>query len=58
MRAQIERELSKDIDYIAIVDPDTLAELAHIAGPVVIALAVRLPTVRLIDNIAAIPPEQ
>ena len=58
MRAQIERELSKDIDYIAIVDPDTLAELAHIAGPVVIALAVRLPTVRLIDNIAATPPER
>ena len=58
MRAQIERELSKDIDYIAIVDPDTLAELAHIAGPVVIALAVRLPTVRLIYNIAATPPER
>ena len=58
MRAQIERELSKDIDYIAIVDPDTLAELAHIAGPVVIALAVRLPTVRLIDNITATPPER
>lgn len=58
MRAQIERELSKDIDYIAIVDPDSLEELAHIVGPVVIALAVRLPTVRLIDNIAATPPEQ
>lgn len=58
MRAKIERELSKDIDYISIVDPTTLEELSHITGAAVIALAVRLPTVRLIDNITAIAPER
>ena len=55
MRAHIERTLSPRIDYISIAHPDTLEEVAHIAGPVVIALAVRLSNVRLIDNIAAAP---
>ena len=58
MRATIERDLTTDIDYISIVDPDTLAEVAEITGPVVIALAVRLAKVRLIDNIAASPPQR
>ena len=57
MRATIERDLTTDIDYISIVDPDTLAEVAEITDPVVIALAVRLAKVRLIDNIAASPPQ-
>ncbi len=55
MRAHIERTLNPRIDYIAIVHPATLEEVAHIAGPVVIALAVRLSNVRLIDNITAAP---
>lgn len=55
LRAHIERELNPRIDYIAITHPDTLEEVAHIAGPVVIALAVRLSNVRLIDNITAGP---
>ena len=55
MRAHIERVLNPRIDYIAIVQPATLEEVAHIAGPVVIALAVRLSNVRLIDNITAAP---
>ena len=58
MRAVIERDLTTDIDYISIVDPDTLAEVAEITNPVVIALAVRLAKVRLIDNIAASPPQR
>jgi pantoate--beta-alanine ligase len=58
MRATIERDFTTDIDYISIVDPDTLAEVAEITGPVVIALAVRLAKVRLIDNIAASPPQR
>ncbi len=58
IRAEIEREFSRDIDYISIVDPNTLEELSYIAGPVVIALAVRLPTVRLIDNMGATPAER
>ncbi|HIG57305.1 MAG TPA: pantoate--beta-alanine ligase [Candidatus Latescibacteria bacterium] len=55
MRSQIEKELGGDIEYISIVHPDTLEDLSEIAGPVVIALAVRLANVRLIDNISAEP---
>ena len=55
MRAHIERTLNPRINYVAIVHPATLEEVAHIAGPVVIALAVRLSNVRLIDNITAAP---
>ena len=55
MRAHIERMLSPRIDYISIAHPESLEEVPHIAGPVVIALAVRLAKVRLIDNITAAP---
>ncbi len=53
MRAAIERELTRNIDYISIVDPDSLAELRRVEQSAVIALAVRLSNVRLIDNILA-----
>lgn len=56
LRARIEPELGNDIDYLSIVNPDTLEEVAQITGPVVIALAIRLAHVRLIDNITATPP--
>ena len=39
------------IDYVEIVDPDDLQDVEEIAGPVVIAAAVRFPSARLIDNI-------
>ena len=55
MRRHIEKEVDGDIEYISIVHPDTLEDLSQIAGPVVIALAVRLANVRLIDNISAEP---
>ena len=55
MRRHIEKEVGGDIEYISIVHPDTLEDLSQIAGPVVIALAVRLANVRLIDNISAEP---
>ena len=55
MRAHIESTLDASIDYISIAHPDTLEEVAHITSPVVIALAVRLSNVRLIDNIVASP---
>jgi pantoate--beta-alanine ligase len=51
MRARIAAALTDRIDYIAAVDPDTLEPVARIQGPVVLALAVRLPKVRLIDNL-------
>ena len=55
IRAHIEHTLDASIDYISIAHPDTLEEVAHITGPVVIALAARLSNVRLIDNIVAAP---
>ena len=56
MRAIIERDLTTDIDYISIVHPDTLVQVTEITSPVVIAIAVRMAKVRLIDNISASPP--
>lgn len=58
LRAHLVRTLTDRIDYISIVHPDTLEEIAAITGPVVIALAVRLSKVRLIDNIAATPTKK
>ena len=51
MRERISRQLTDKIDYIAVVDPDSLESVARISGSVVIALAVHLSRVRLIDNI-------
>ena len=51
MHRRIAAELTDRIDYIAIVDPDSLEPVVHIRGPVVVALAVRLSKDRLIDNI-------
>ena len=44
-----------DVDYIAICDPETLAPVETVAGPVVALLAVRVGSTRLIDN-AVIEP--
>ena len=55
MRRMIERIPDTKIDYIAICDPDSLAELSNIAGNVVILLAVRFGEVRLIDNLLVQP---
>jgi pantoate--beta-alanine ligase len=37
-------------EYIALVDPDTFEPLAHVNGRVLVAVAARVGTVRLIDN--------
>lgn len=50
MTALIEAEPLASIDYIAVTDRDSLAEIAAISGPVLIALAVRIGKTRLIDN--------
>jgi len=49
MRQMIAREPAK-IDYIAIVDLESLSPLRKISGNCLIALAVRIGKVRLIDN--------
>ena len=40
-----------EIEYISIVDPETLQSIDTVAGKVLAAVAVNLGTARLIDNI-------
>jgi pantoate--beta-alanine ligase len=47
----IGREPLAAVDYISICDPDSLAELARIDGPALVALAVKIGKTRLIDNL-------
>jgi pantoate--beta-alanine ligase len=42
--------LIKQIDYVAIVDPETLEPVNEIKGGERILVAVRMPSARLIDN--------
>jgi pantoate--beta-alanine ligase len=44
------------IDYVAAVDPLTLKPVETIAGPTVLAVAARVGTTRLIDNVVVEPP--
>jgi pantoate--beta-alanine ligase len=44
-------ESLKCIDYVSIVDYETLEEIRRITGKVLIAVAARFGTTRLIDNI-------
>ena len=37
-------------DYVSCADPETLTELATVAGPALLSMAVRFGAVRLIDN--------
>lgn len=39
------------LDYLTVVDPETLAELQEISGPARLAVAARIGQTRLIDNI-------
>ena len=48
---QVIRKKALKIDYIEIVDPDSLKPVNKIAGKVLIALAVRVGKTRLIDNL-------
>ena len=50
MKQLIEKNKQAKIDYIAIVDPEQLKELKKIAPGCLIALAVKIGKVRLIDN--------
>ena len=46
------------IDYVALVDPDTLEPIEEITGPTVAALAVKIEDTRLIDNLVLNPKQQ
>jgi len=43
------------VDYISIVDPQTMQPVEHIDRPVLVALAVRIGNTRLIDNLLVDP---
>jgi pantoate--beta-alanine ligase len=50
MREVIETAPDARIDYIALVDPDTLQPVETLSGPTLAALAVKIENTRLIDN--------
>ena len=55
VKAIAEHEINKErltaIDYVKIIDPETLDEIKEMTGPAIIALAVRIGKTRLIDNL-------
>ena len=51
MRAHIESEPLAELDYVSVADATTLEELDQVSGPALVSLAVRIGTVRLVDNI-------
>ncbi|HEY3411270.1 MAG TPA: pantoate--beta-alanine ligase [Propionicimonas sp.] len=46
---------SIDAECVAVVDPDTFGAVDTIVGPTLIALAARVGSTRLIDNIEVAP---
>ncbi len=55
IRDTIEAAGPARIDYIRLVDPDSMQPVERIPGPVLVALAVRLSSARLIDNLLVDP---
>ena len=55
MRRIVEAASPSKIDYISVVDPESLQLVQRIAGPVLVALAVRIGDTRLIDNVTVDP---
>jgi pantoate--beta-alanine ligase len=51
MRKILQQVPSIEIEYVSIVDPETLESIARIGGKVLAAVAVRIGPARLIDNI-------
>lgn len=50
MRAVIARSALARVDYLDLVDDETLAPVAQLDKPTLVALAVKFPSARLIDN--------
>jgi len=51
VRQKLEAATGIELQYVAVVDPDTLADLARIADKVLVAVAAKVGTTRLIDNV-------
>ncbi len=57
MRTIVEQADPRQIDYISVVDPENMQPVNEVAGPVLLALAVRIGPTRLIDNMLADPAD-
>ena len=55
MTMVLNTEPTASIDYVSIADAETLEELATIDRPALVSLAVRIGSVRLIDNVVVRP---
>ena len=60
VRSLMQEDLSKEslvtaVDYASVYKPDTLDEVHEIAGEVLLAVAARMGTTRLIDNMLVLP---
>ena len=55
MRAVLDPEPLARVEYVSVADAATLQELADIAGPALVSLAVRIGATRLIDNVTLEP---
>jgi len=51
MRAILQEAPSIEIEYVSVVDAETLEAVERISGRLIVAVAVRIGTARLIDNI-------
>lgn len=58
MRRIVEQASPARIDYISVVSPEDMHPVSRIEGPVLVALAVRIGTTRLIDNLLVDPAGQ
>lgn len=51
MRAILVQEKDVEVDYVEVADPDCLAPLERLGGRIVLLIAARLGSIRLIDNL-------
>ena len=51
LRRRLQAARGVELQYVAVVDPDTLADLARIADKVLVAVAAKVGATRLIDNV-------
>jgi pantoate--beta-alanine ligase len=51
VRRRLDATPGLDLQYVAVVDPDTLADLTRVADKVLVAVAAKVGATRLIDNV-------